>query len=1087
MRFRRAENSLRGQKRAELRLSATGPGPAWTQSGTRPIKNLLKCNVLEQDSAYNRRHTDMDRPPPDILRDPAIATHASSARPAWLFASDGSRLLFANAAGAALLGLAHRRDSSGFPVPQDLAARIARSAETLRPDGTPRLERLRGLGTSLGQPLTCTCACLQREAGPAILVAATESAGPVPALAERARYLIEEGIEGRNAVAAFGPDGSLLHATADALGRIDKAASLRDLDDPVHGIETLKIGNGGDAIVLALFPANSQPITSEPTGAGVAAQQDLLDLSPIAEAITAMTRVPPRNVLSDDRRPSAERRHPLRFVWETDAENRFTITGDEFLALAGPRTSKLLGRFWGEISAKLALDPDGRIANALVSRSTWSSIDVNWPTASEATVPVTLSAIPVFDRAHIFRGYRGLGVWQGTASANESDAAESIAGSPSQRSEAAPLAAHPVTAAPATADETASDSAQHTHVSAARSNNDTFALDTALDRDTTVPHEDDDAPTPAPEATDDARSDAREDNTAPATDLSPPPENVVPFPAAFSDPKTAGLNSAERSAFRDLASRLSMRLKGADELARGLVEKDDPRDDAPYLPPLPAAALQAPAPVQTEAIPELLPEDDDLALQHPVLEQLPLGVLIYRGSNLLYANPAFLKLAGHDSLAGFAEAGGLDSLLVEINGADDDGGQRLHIAAADDRPALEGRLVTAPVAGEAAMVLTLQPAASAPTDATDATELAALLDLASDGVITLDRDTRIVTATARAERLFGYDAGALAGKVFGDLFAPESERIARSRLDRLVRGETSSDDDSGEIIGRRRQGGLISLQLTLGRANVSGTRFHALFRDMTRWKEAQTDMTLARQQAEKASAAKSEFLAKISHEMRTPLNAIIGFSEIMMEERFGPLGNERYRDYLKDINASGAHVVSLLNDLLDLSKIEAGKMELSFESVDLNEVTQQSVAIMQTQASRARVIVRTALSMNIPGIVADTRSIRQIVLNLLSNSIKFTGAGGQVIVSTAANDDGHVTLRVRDTGIGMSEKDIETALQPFRQLATSSRTDASGTGLGLPLTKALVEANRARFEIKSAVNAGTLVEIAFPAARALAQ
>src|SRR5690606_18980631 len=147
--------------------------------------------------------------------------------------------------------------------------------------------------------------------------------------------------------------------------------------------------------------------------------------------------------------------------------------------------------------------------------------------------------------------------------------------------------------------------------------------------------------------------------------------------------------------------------------------------------------------------------------------------------------------------------------------------------------------------------------------------------------------------------------------------------------------------------GRRRQGGLISLQLMLGRGDRAGTRFHALFRDLTRWKEAEKDMTLARQQAEKASAAKSDFLAKISHEMRTPLNAIIGFSEVMMEERFGPVGNERYRDYLKDINASGAHLVSLLNDLLDLSKIEAGKMELSFERVDLNEVTQQSVAIMQ--------------------------------------------------------------------------------------------------------------------------------------------
>ncbi len=1031
----------------------------------------------------------MDRPPPDILRDPAVAAHASSARPAWLFASDGARLIFANAAGAALLGLAHRRDAGRFQVPQELAARIARSAETLRPDGTPRLERLRGLGTSLGQPLTCTCAYLQREAGPAILVAATETAGPVPTLAERARYLIDDGIEGHKAVAAFGPDGPLLHATADALCQIDRTASLRDLDDPGYGIERLNIGNGADALVLALFPANSQPITNEPTGAGVTAQQDLLDLSPIAEAITAMTRVPPRNGPSDDRRPSAERRHPLRFVWETDAENRFTISGDEFLALAGPRTSKLLGRFWGEISAKLALDPDGLVANALVSRATWSSIEVVWPTANDATVPVTLSAIPVFDRAHVFRGYRGLGVWQGSAPAEDIDRVDSTISEPQQSEPELPAPVGPlVQAAPAPAKDTQSaiEAAQPRHDSPAR----TFDLDVALDRDTTVPHEPVDVSLQAHQATDDALPDANEDDVVPVPDLSAHPENVVPFPAAFSDQKTSGLNSAERSAFRDLASRLSMRLKGADELARGLVEKGDPRDEAPYVPPLPAATLQAPAQVQTEAVPELLSEDDDLALLRPVLEQLPLGVLIYRGSNLLYANPAFLQLAGHDSLAGFADAGGLDSLLVELNGADDDGGQRLRIAAASDRPAIEGRLVTAPVAGEAAMILMLQPAAPsarAASDATEPAELAALLDLASDGAVTLDTDARIVAATGRAERLFGYDAGALAGKPFAELFAPESERIARSRLDRLVRGAASSDDDSGEIIGRRRQGGLISLQLTLGRANVSGTRFHALFRDMTRWKEAQTDMTLARQQAEKASAAKSEFLAKISHEMRTPLNAIIGFSEIMMEERFGPLGNERYRDYLKDIHASGAHVVSLLNDLLDLSKIEAGKMELSFERVDLNEVTQQSVAIMQTQASRARIIVRTALSMNIPGIVADTRSIRQIVLNLLSNSIKFTGAGGQVIVSTAANDDGHVTLRVRDTGIGMSEKDIETALQPFRQLATSSRTDASGTGLGLPLTKALVEANRARFEIKSAINAGTLVEIAFPAARALAQ
>ncbi len=638
--------------------------------------------------------------------------------------------------------------------------------------------------------------------------------------------------------------------------------------------------------------------------------------------------------------------------------------------------------------------------------------------------------------------------------------------------------------APTIADQGPVDTTERTRDISGQSNHDD-APDEATDVSLEAHQADDDA---AALAAGSPKADG--DLAVPPEGLPPQSENVVPFPAAFADPKISGLNSADRSAFRDLASRLSTRLKGADELARGLMEKGDPREDPPYVPPVPVAALQVPTPLHAQALPDLLPQEgDDPALQHPVLERMPFGILIYRGSNLLYANPIFLKVVGHDSLTGFADAGGLDSLLVELDGTgDDSGGQRLRIAAMDHKPEMEGLLVTAPVAGETAMVLMLQPAmpkATSPT--TDTAELAALLDIAVDGVITLDSDATIVTANARAERLFGYDEGVLVGKQFGDLFAPESQRIAKSRIDGLTNSDASSDDDSGEIIGRRRQGNLIWLQLTLRRTLGRGARFQALFRDMTRWKEAQNDTTLARQQAEKASAAKSEFLAKISHEMRTPLNAIIGFSEIMMEERFGPVGNERYRDYLKDINTSGAHVVSLLNDLLDLSKIEAGKMELSFERVDLNEVTQQSVAIMQTQASRSRVIVRTALSMNIQSIVADTRSVRQIVLNLLSNSIKFTGAGGQVIVSTAANDLGDVILRVRDTGVGMSEKDIETALQPFRQLATTSRANASGTGLGLPLTKALVAANRARFSIKSAVNAGTLVEIAFPAARALAE
>jgi PAS domain S-box-containing protein len=999
---------------------------------TRHYEELHKIQRFGAKLRRGAAQSSMSRPTHDILRESAIAVHATGERPVWVFEDDGSRLVFANPAGALLLGFPNCSSAAAAAVAPDLAARISRSAATLALNGQPRLERLRGLGAALGRPLTCACTRVKVGSSSGILVAAVEDAGPALTLHERARYLIE----GNGAVAAFGADAVLLHATAEALRHIERTTSLRDLDD---GIETLRVGDGANAAVLAFFPAESRPIKPRRNEAAAAAQPAPVDLSPIAGAITAMTKVPQQQngTAQDDVPPpqseaaangntdQTQRWHPLRFFWETDAENRFTINGEEFIALAGSRTTNLLGRFWGEISAKLALDPEGLVAHALVSRDTWSGIEVTWPTEDGHDVRVTLSGIPIFDRDTSFRGYRGLGAWHGTA---ETEYAE------------------PELLQPAGHEPVASN-------------------DLAAER----------------------RIETQQPDDA-ATDVPPQSENVVRFRAANSDPKTPGLSAAERSAFHDLGSRLAARLKGADELARGLMEKSDPEDDPPppNVPPLPVVTPQAPTHVRARALPELPPDDDEVALQRPVLDRLPLGVLIYRGATFIYANPAFLSFAGHASLADFAEAGGLDSMFVEFEGdADTGGGQRLRIAASGTGAAMKGHLVTAPVDGESAMVLMLQPGAAPPSPADIADgHSAEFLNLATDGVVTVSKDGTILTANARAERLFGYESGTLAGRPFGDLFAPESERVAKTRLDRVAR-DGAPDDDIREIIGRRRQGGLISLQLALGRTEISGTRICALFRDITRWKDAEKEMMTARQQAEKASFAKSEFLAKISHEMRTPLNAIIGFSDVMMEERFGPVGNERYRDYLKDINVSGAHLVSLLNDLLDLSKIEAGKMELSFERIHLNDVTQQCVAIMQAQANRARVIVRTALSMNIPGILADARSVRQIVLNLLSNSIKFTSDGGQVIVSTAATDRGDVVLRVRDTGVGMSEKDIEIALQPFRQLTAPSRTDANGTGLGLPLTKALAEANRARFSIKSAINAGTLVEIVFPVGRVL--
>jgi PAS domain S-box-containing protein len=361
-----------------------------------------------------------------------------------------------------------------------------------------------------------------------------------------------------------------------------------------------------------------------------------------------------------------------------------------------------------------------------------------------------------------------------------------------------------------------------------------------------------------------------------------------------------------------------------------------------------------------------------------------------------------------------------------------------------------------------------------------------IIDTATDGVVLIGRDGTIRSISRPAEALFGFDSDDVTGKSFASLFAIESQRAARDYLAGLTEpGVASVLNDGREVIGREAQGRFIPLFMTIGRLpNDSG--FCAVVRDITQWKRAEEDLTQARALAERASSQKSDFLARISHEIRTPLNAIIGFSELMVDEKFGPIANDRYRDYLRDINRSGTHVLDLVNDLLDISKIEAGQQEMDYEAVSLNDTLAETVALMQPQANRERVIIRSSFASKLPDVVADLRSVRQIALNILSNAVRYTQAGGQVIVSTAYEPSGDVVMRVRDTGIGMTQAEIEQALKPFKQVNALKRGRSDGTGLGLPLTKAMVEANRARFTITSTPGEGTLVEVAFPSVRVLA-
>jgi PAS domain S-box-containing protein len=481
-----------------------------------------------------------------------------------------------------------------------------------------------------------------------------------------------------------------------------------------------------------------------------------------------------------------------------------------------------------------------------------------------------------------------------------------------------------------------------------------------------------------------------------------------------------------------------------------------------------------------------------------ILDRLPVGVLIYRLEQLLYANRAFLAWTGHENLASLDDAGGLQSLFIEseFNAADTANGSLLSISSERrDQGPVEARLLTIPWDGEKSLALVLVPqagvdriaAADVASEQAQRTvaELTQMLDAAADGVVVVDARGQILSASQGAGKLFGSAAPELVGRDFFDLLTPEHTPLARDCLARLARGEIARVDGREVIAMPRDDSAGRPLTMTMVRLDGEAQKFCAVFRDITEWKKTEAVLTEAKRRAEHDSLAKSEFLARISHEIRTPLNAIIGFSELMTEERFGPVGNERYQAYLKDIHTSGSHVISLINDLLDLAKIEAGKLDLTFEGVALNEITQQCVAIMQPQANRERIIIRTSLSPKLPQVLADARSVRQIVLNLLSNSIKYTGAGGQVIVSTAIADDGGVVLHVRDSGAGMSEAEIAIALEPFRQLATSPHSAAGGTGLGLPVSKALAEANHAMLTISSAPNAGTLVDVTFPPSRLL--
>ena len=254
----------------------------------------------------------------------------------------------------------------------------------------------------------------------------------------------------------------------------------------------------------------------------------------------------------------------------------------------------------------------------------------------------------------------------------------------------------------------------------------------------------------------------------------------------------------------------------------------------------------------------------------------------------------------------------------------------------------------------------------------------------------------------------------------------------------------------------------------------------SIYSDVTDLKASERKLIQARSLAEAANRAKSDFLANMSHELRTPLNAIIGFSEIISRELFGPIVNEKYLEYIKDIHRSSLHLLAIINDVLDMSKIEAGKLELSKEVLDVQSVLGDVIRMMRERAECRDIELVTRLMEEEVNLWADPRAMKQIFLNLLSNAIKFSKTGTQVNIRVVSDRPDLAVIEFEDFGIGMNEEEQERALQPFGQAKPSTTSNYGGTGLGLPITKGLVEAHGGKLMIKSRSGCGTLVRVLLP-------
>ncbi len=364
--------------------------------------------------------------------------------------------------------------------------------------------------------------------------------------------------------------------------------------------------------------------------------------------------------------------------------------------------------------------------------------------------------------------------------------------------------------------------------------------------------------------------------------------------------------------------------------------------------------------------------------------------------------------------------------------------------------------------------------------------LTSIFDVSEIGIVVTDHNGRIVRVNDSFVRNYGWKRDDIIGYDFAMLLTPDERKLARdNHEDYIVSGERSS----GEMKLIRKDGTIANVIFTTATLELSQRRRFQVtnLMDITMRKQMEVSLQVAKEQADTANHAKSSFLANMSHELRTPLNAIIGFSELMLNETFGSLANEKYKEYMADVLLSARHLLEIINEVLDMSKIEAGRLELDEEPIDLYKLIESVMRMMASRAFSSGIELEDEVVDNLPQVYVDTRLIRQVLINLVSNSLKFCERGGHIFVKVGLGDAGEMTITVSDDGLGIPKDKVQEALEPFGQVkdSTLSAKNQQGTGLGLPLAKAMMELHGGELFLKSDEGMGTVVTLHIPSQRVL--